>query len=64
LTEIAAHIAQGLYWRTYWTLPTLAGGALVEVIGWAGRIWSVKSTVWDSNAGGVWFSNYNGFLMQ
>lgn len=45
-------------------LPTMAGGAAVELIGWCGRIWTINTTKWDPNNGGLWFSEYSGFLMQ
>ncbi|WWC71782.1 uncharacterized protein I206_105741 [Kwoniella pini CBS 10737] len=59
-----AQLMLGIFWRTWWTLPTLTAGTAVEVIGWGGRLWSVLSWVWDYNAGGIWFSEYNAYIIQ
>ncbi|KAK8846525.1 hypothetical protein IAR55_005611 [Kwoniella newhampshirensis] len=60
----AAHVLLGVWQRCWWTLPTLAVGTAVEVIGWGGRLWSIVSWRWDPNQGGLWSSNHNGFIVQ
>ncbi|WWC63054.1 uncharacterized protein I303_105653 [Kwoniella dejecticola CBS 10117] len=59
-----AQLLLGIFWRTWWTLPTLAAGTAVEVIGWGGRLWTVMSFKWDYNEGGVWFSEFNAYIIQ
>ncbi|WVW85867.1 hypothetical protein I302_107905 [Kwoniella bestiolae CBS 10118] len=61
---LLAQIFLGVFWRTWWTLPTLAAGTAVEVIGWGGRVWSVVSLAWTPNEGGVWDSAYGAYIMQ
>ncbi|ORY29325.1 RTA1 like protein-domain-containing protein [Naematelia encephala] len=58
------HVLLGVYWRTWWTIPTLGLGTLGETVGWASRVWSIKSTKWDFNYGGMWDSNHNAFIAQ
>ncbi|WWC58907.1 uncharacterized protein I303_101452 [Kwoniella dejecticola CBS 10117] len=48
----------------WWTIYTLCAGAILESIGWGGRYWSAKTTVWQPEAGGIWDSNTQGFIMQ
>ncbi|WRT68177.1 uncharacterized protein IL334_005152 [Kwoniella shivajii] len=59
-----AHTLLAVYWRTWWCLPTLAAGAAVETIGWGGRVWSIISWVWSPNEGGLWFTEFNSFIIQ
>jgi hypothetical protein len=37
------HLLQTLKYRTWWWLPTLVTCGVVEVIGWAGRLWGHKN---------------------
>lgn len=37
---------QGIYWRSYWTIPTIAAGALVEVIGVSSRVSQLIAVGW------------------
>ncbi|ORX37806.1 RTA-like protein [Kockovaella imperatae] len=57
-------LVMGVYWRTWWTLPTLGMGALVEVLGWLGRVKSLSTLEWQPNQGGTWYYNFNDFVMQ
>ncbi|RSH93578.1 hypothetical protein EHS25_007936 [Saitozyma podzolica] len=59
-----AHIFLGVFWKLWWTLPTLALGTLVEVIGWAGRVMSINTLYWEINYGGLWMYDFNAFVQQ
>ncbi|WWC88234.1 uncharacterized protein L201_003140 [Kwoniella dendrophila CBS 6074] len=61
---LAAQIALSVFYRCWWTLPTLAAGTALEVLGWAGRLWSIYSWKWEINQGGLWYSNFNAYIMQ
>ncbi|WWC70189.1 uncharacterized protein I206_104139 [Kwoniella pini CBS 10737] len=60
----AAQLLLSIYWKSWWTLPTLAVGTALECIGWGGRLWSIYSWSWDMNEGGYWYSDFGAFIMQ
>ncbi|KAJ3865730.1 RTA1 like protein-domain-containing protein [Lentinula novae-zelandiae] len=37
------HTGQAVYFRTWWTIPTMVFAGLLEVLGWSARLWSSKS---------------------
>ncbi|KIY46129.1 RTA1 like protein [Fistulina hepatica ATCC 64428] len=37
---IALHLGQSIYYRIWWLLPTAVFSGLIEIMGWAGRVWS------------------------
>jgi hypothetical protein len=50
-----------------WILPrprAVADPALVEAIGWGGRIMSVTGYKWNENFGGLWEYDHNSFIIQ
>jgi len=47
------HLAQSIYFRMWWLIPTAVIAGLGETIGWAGRYWSSKNP-----------SDLNAYLMQ
>ncbi|WWC90923.1 uncharacterized protein L201_005861 [Kwoniella dendrophila CBS 6074] len=59
-----AQLLEGIFFRAWWTLPTLTTGAFVELLGWAGRVWSATSWEWDSNQGGQWSVSFASYIMQ
>ncbi|WVQ68299.1 uncharacterized protein L199_006506 [Kwoniella botswanensis] len=61
---LVVQLLLSVFWRCWWTLPTLTAGTAVEVAGWGGRLWSVLSWEWVPNEGGVWDSAYGAYIMQ
>nr|XP_019006723.1 uncharacterized protein I203_00316 [Kwoniella mangroviensis CBS 8507]OCF70184.1 hypothetical protein I203_00316 [Kwoniella mangroviensis CBS 8507] len=59
-----AQLLLTVFWKCWWTLPTLAAGTAVEVAGWGGRLWSVLSWEWIPNEGGLWNSARGAYIMQ
>ncbi|WWC90924.1 uncharacterized protein L201_005862 [Kwoniella dendrophila CBS 6074] len=53
-----------IFYRAWWTLPTLTAGTAVEVLGWGGRVWSATSWKWDPNDGGIWNTSFGAYIMQ
>ncbi|KAJ3851562.1 RTA1-like protein [Lentinula lateritia] len=41
--SFALHTGQAVYFRTWWTIPTMVFAGLLEVLGWNARLWSSKS---------------------
>ncbi|KAJ3882765.1 RTA1-like protein [Lentinula edodes] len=41
--SFALHTGQAIYFRTWWTIPTMVFAGLLEVLGWSARLWSSKS---------------------
>ncbi|KAJ3804925.1 RTA1-like protein [Lentinula aff. lateritia] len=41
--SFALHTGQAVYFRTWWTIPTMVFAGLLEVLGWSARLWSNKS---------------------
>ncbi|KAJ4497612.1 RTA1 like protein-domain-containing protein [Lentinula lateritia] len=41
--SFALHTGQAVYFRTWWTIPTMVFAGLLEVLGWSARLWSSKS---------------------
>jgi len=37
------HLAQAVYYRTYWLTATAAFCGIIEILGWSGRLWSSYS---------------------
>jgi len=37
------HLAQAVYYRTYWLIATAAFCGIIEILGWSGRLWSSYS---------------------
>ncbi|WWC61890.1 uncharacterized protein I303_104475 [Kwoniella dejecticola CBS 10117] len=60
----AAQLLLSIYWKCWWTIPTLVAGTAIECVGWGGRLWSIYSWYWDINEGGYWYSQFGAFIMQ
>ena len=40
---LVIHIGQSLFYRTWFMLPTAGFGGVLEIVGWAARLWSNKN---------------------
>lgn len=54
-----AHVAQGIYKRTWWCLWTFVFCGIGELCGWGGRIWMEQSMRWRPEQGGFYSFNRN-----